>query len=246
MMSHTKCLLLGLIVGTLLLKGCIIEVNGDTDTLRGQGPLAQQFRDVGELDNVVLAMEGDLLIQQGPEVEFRVQAQQNLLTHITTVVRRGTLYIESEPNLELRPTEPIQFILVTPDLEGISLAGSGDVIVEEWQATSIALSNTGSGDMIVIDMAAEVLDVSMAGSGDIEIAGASDIQRLSIVGSGNYNGRTFLTNTTDVSIAGSGDGFISVAQELIASIAGSGSVYYVGDPVITTSIVGSGEVRPLN
>ena len=240
---HLVFILLGIVV---LFQGCIVEINGDSDTLRGQGPLAQQFRAVSGFSEVILAIEGDLFIEQGPDIEFRVEAQQNLLNHINTFVRGGILYIESEPNLNLRPTEPIRFVLTAPVLDGVSIAGSGDVIIEDWQATDIALSIAGSGDMIINNLTTEVIDVSIAASGDVELSGESIIQNVSIVGSGDYNARTFLTNVSDVSIAGSGDAFISVAEELNASIVGSGSVYYSGEPSITSSVLGSGQVRRLD
>ena len=231
----------------LLSSGCLVEINGDSDeTVRGQGPLAQEFREIAPVNAVYLAMEGDLIIESGPEVEFRVEAQQNLLNWINTYVRDGELIIETDRDINLRPSEPIRFVLVTPTLEAISLAGSGDIRSEAFESPTFALSVAGSGDLFVDEIITEQLDVSIAGSGDIDIAGSTNAQEVSIAGSGDYNARQLTSNVLSISIAGSGDGYVQVSDELTASLIGSGSVYYLGNPSITSSIVGSGRVRMLS
>ena len=230
-----------------LVSGCLIEVNRDSETIRGQGPLAQEFRTIGPVTGVNLAMEGELFIEFGPELEFRVEAQQNLLRYIETYVRNDELVIESANDFDLRPSEPIRFVLVTPGLEAISLTGSGDIYSDSFDAAEFVISVAGSGDLFVEEIIAERLDVSIAGSGDVEIAaGATNAQEISIAGSGDYEAREVASLVASVSIAGSGDGFIQVSDELTASLIGSGSVYYRGNPAITSSTVGSGRVRMLS
>ena len=228
------------------MSGCIVEINSDSETVRGRGPLAQEFRDIEAISGVSLAMEGDLLIETGPEVEFRVEAQQNLLFYINTYVRNGVLVIESERDVNLRPTEPIRFVLVTPVLESVSLAGSGDITADSFESAQFLASVAGSGDLSIRELVTETLEVSIAGSGDIDIAGAADVQEVSIAGSGDYNARDLPSSVVAISIAGSGDGYVQVSDELTASLTGSGSVFYVGNPSITSSIVGSGRVRQLD
>ena len=227
-------------------SGCIVEINGDSDDIRGQGPLAQEFREIEEISGVQLAMDGDLSIEPGPEVEFRVEAQENLLFYIRTFVRNGELVIESDPDVSLRPSEPIRFVLVTPSLEAISLAGSGDIQAGSFESPAFFVSVAGSGDLNLRELLTDNLEVSIAGSGDVNIAGTAAQQEISIAGSGDYNGRDMASNVVAISIAGSGDGYIQVSDELTASLIGSGSVFYVGNPSITSSIVGSGRVRQLD
>ena len=130
---------------------------------------------------------GPCLLNKGDQTELRVEAQENLLRYINTFLRDGVLYIESEQETELKPTEPIQFVLVTPFLQSISVVGSGDVEIDAWEESTMALSVAGSGDMFIRNLAAERVDVTIAGSGDIDLSGSTVVQEISIAGSGDYN-----------------------------------------------------------
>lgn len=227
-------------------SGCLVEINGDSETVRGQGPLAQEFREIGPVNGVNLAMEGDLFIQSGPEASFRVEAQQNILAYINTYVRNDVLIIEAERDVDLRPSEPVRFVLVTPELNSISLTGSGDVQVDPFESPEFALSVAGSGDLLLRELLTDNLVVSIAGSGDINVDGSTINQEVSIAGSGDYNARDLVSTAASISIAGSGDSYVQVSDELTASLIGSGSVFYLGNPTITSSSVGSGTIRRLN
>ena len=228
------------------LNGCLVEINGRSDTVRGQGPLVQEFRDIGPITAVHFSMEGDLIIEPGTEVELRVEAQQNLLLFIHTYVRDGELIIETDRDVRLRPSEPIRFVLVAPDLQSIALSGSGDIQAGSFERALFALSVAGSGDLFMEEVTTELLEVSIAGSGNIDVAGSSTAQEISIAGSGDYLARELSSNTVSISIAGSGDGYVQVSDELTASLIGSGSVFYLGNPTITSSALGSGRVRMLD
>lgn len=235
-----------LISFSILFSGCLVEINGDSETIRGQGALAQEFREVGSITGVNLAMEGDLFIQSGSEVSFRIEAQQNILAYINTYVRNDVLVIEGERDVDLRPSEPVRFVLVTPELNSVSLTGSGDIQVDPFESAEFALTVAGSGDLLLREILTDNLVVSIAGSGDINIDGSTINQEISIAGSGDYNARDLTSAAASISIAGSGDSYVQVSEELTASLIGSGSVFYIGNPTITSSTVGSGRVRRLD
>jgi hypothetical protein len=69
----------------------------------------------------------------------------------------------------------------------VSIAGSGDVRARDLAADDVTISIAGSGDASV--QANKTLAVSIAGSGDVDYAGAANVTRSRIAGSGSLRQR---------------------------------------------------------
>ena len=246
-MNYTRPPFLVLLVLLFTASGCIVSVSDDDETIRGVGEPVTQGRSFSEFEGVSFALQGNLDIETGEGYSLQVEAQENLMPYINSFVRNGVLHIEADDNINLQPSRPMRFALTVPSLNEVTLAGSGDINVEEMiDAHRVTLTIAGSGDMEIEEVITPELHVSIAGSGDITLSGEGERQEISIAGSGDYEARTFISSVVDVSIAGSGDAFVQANETLVVSIAGSGTVFYLGNPTISTSIVGSGGVNPLS
>lgn len=187
----------------------------------GSGIAAQETRRPGEFDAVRLAVPADAWVRQGPEAEVVLSGDDNLLELIETRVEHGTLVIEMDGSY--RSDLGLEVHVTTPRLTGVSIAGSGDVQIEDVDSERLEVSIAGSGDLSAVGRVGR-LEASIAGSGDMRLA---DLEATDV----------------KVSIAGSGDASVHATGTLAASIAGSGDVRYRGDPRLTVSVAGSGEVR---
>lgn len=204
--------------GILLLGGCAF------DSVDGSGHIITEPRTVAGFSAVSLNGSGRLVIEQTGSESLTVTTDDNLLPHIKSDVRNGTLELGSTistPNL--RPTEEIIFKLTVKTLSGLEVSGSGKA-----EARGVS---------------AERLDIRISGSGDIAAQGtASDLQ-LGISGSGGFRGEELKTQRTTARISGSGRAVIAVNQTLDATVSGSGSIEYTGAPQVSEHISGSGSVR---
>jgi len=155
------------------------------------------------------------------------------------------LIISHEKGKKLRPTK-LNYTITVKDLEGISIAGSGDVngksrlVSDDFYAYI-----SGSGDIILAVRTAR-LESDISGSGSINLSGKTDAHQASITGSGKINAFDMQAQNVSVAITGSGDCRVQASEKLRTKITGSGDVLYKGHPQISKTITGSGSVKDRN
>jgi len=217
----------------------------------------RQTRSVDAFTSVTFAVPGTLHLRQGEPQSVDVEAPGDALDRIETVVDGNQLTVQSENDEglsglfdwltgggESADTPPIDVYVTVPTVEGLSVAGSGDVVAETpIESDDLDLQIAGSGD-VESQLAVMRLTVNVAGSGDATLSGRSDEVTIEIAGSGNVRAIDLQAGTASVSTTGSGNTELHVTDRLDARVIGSGSVRYRGEPTVERSIVGSGTVGP--
>lgn len=191
----------------------------------------------------------NVYITQGATESVKVEAPANIIRHIATEVRGGTLNIFSKDhfswgNLFGGGNRKIVIYVTIKDVNSIALTGSGDVFFKEGvNANTLRLALTGSGDINgKINVKTLVSDIT--GSGDIKVWGRADNSKVSVTGSGDYSGRDLVTVNAVAHVGGSGDASVNVNGNLEASVTGSGDVHYSGNPKsVSKSKTGSGSIE---
>src|SRR3954469_16142831 len=137
------------------------------ETVNGSGNAATDTRAVSGFRSVSLAVPGRLEIVQGDTEKLTLSGDDNILPYIETVVRGDELRIRfrERNNFNVRPRAPLRLALSAKVIEGISVAGSGDVRAPAINGRKMSLSIAGSGD-ITLGGKTQDLEVNIAGSGD--------------------------------------------------------------------------------
>ncbi len=218
------------------------------DTVKGNGNYTTEDRNVGDYDHVAIAGFFDVELVSGEEGELKVYGEENLLEHIITEVDGNKLKIKTEKGYNLKPSswkkgKGIKITVPIEDIDGVSLAGSGDVYGDVTIDTDVfKTSVAGSGD-IVLKVKATKVKASVAGSGDLKLSGTTDEFDASVAGSGDIHAFDLTSNYTEVSVSGSGDARVHASEEIKARVVGSGDVRYSGNPKKQdTKTVGSGDI----
>lgn len=204
---------------------------------------ASETRSVSEFDEIGVRGSIKLVISQGAERSVQVQADEKVLQQLETVVEGRRLQVGMSRGWRSWNTGPITVTVVTPQLKGVALAGSGDVIINSFEAPKLALAVSGSGDVRATGLQVEELELSISGSGDAAVGGKAGKLGVRIAGSGDVRAGELLARDVSVRIAGSGDAVVHADKTLRVSIAGSGDVRYSGEPEVSQSVAGSGSVR---
>jgi hypothetical protein len=184
-------------------------------------------------------------VTTGAAEALTVRAEDNLLEHVGTVVQSGTLWIETESNVDIQPTLGIDFDLTATSLDTVGLLGVGDIDVDALDANEINLVHVGVGSIAVGSVDASTLVATVGGVGSITLAGQVTRQGIVVSGEGDYQAENLQSTHAEVTISGTGDVTVAASATLDVTISGTGSVYYVGNPVVTSVITGTGDVEPL-
>jgi len=226
-----------LLIFTVIYSSCIFGV-------RGKGEIVQQIVSLEDIQSFDLAIDANVTLIIGDEQQIEIRAQQNIIDNIKRKVKSGKWVIEYDKNVI--SNDPVEIIIIVPEIRGISISGSGEVYSDDYiESDKIDLSIPGSG-VIDLFINANFTESSISGSGDIFLLGNSLKQLVNISGSGNYFAFNLESNTCEVNISGSGNCEVFVNDYLSVNISGSGNVYYIGEPYVDDHIPGSGRVIDSN
>jgi hypothetical protein len=238
---------LALFIAPALLGLALLAPDAQAETVRGSGKAATETRNLAEFQAIGLNGSMDLTVRQGATQSVQVEADDNLLPLLETVVESGsngaTLQVRWAKGKNLYTRSKVHVTVVVPKLTALASSGSGDLTIESFNTPALKLAISGSSDARMNSLTVGDLVVSISGSGDVAANGSAGKVMVSIAGSGDVRLADLKADDVSVTIAGSGDAAVNAAKTLDVRIAGSGDVTYGGNPALTTSISGSGEVR---
>ncbi|MFK7755387.1 MAG: head GIN domain-containing protein [Flavobacteriales bacterium] len=210
------------------------------------GDLTIENREIND-DFTEIQLKGsiDLYINDDSD-ELRVEAGENVISHIETFVQNGVLHIEEESNNFLT-TKPRRVYVNINWLDKLKTDGSGDVDIVNLNSGEFNLDTKGSGDVEISFDSVSTVDVDLDGSGDVKVTGQCNSIVLGVNGSGDINSKQMNAESAVVNVNGSGDVDVTATESLIININGSGDVTYWGNPSNTEfNTNGSGDISGIN
>ena len=213
--------LLGGLAVALLYQSGVFEGSSNSTT-GGSGVPATEVRDMSAFNSVELAGSNNVVIRVGAKQSIVVKADANLLDRVTTEVQSGKLVIGNTPG-SFTTKSPMGVEVNVPTLDALTLAGSGNIVVNGIETESLKVTLPGSGTLTGSGTTTQ-LDVTVSGSGTVQFT------RL-------------VANDVRAVVSGSGSIFITAARSLDASISGAGAILYGGNPQdVTKSVSGTGAI----
>lgn len=211
-----------------------------------QGQNQRDFN-VGVFDAVALAGSYNVVVVPGRTHAVRATGNAEALDRLEIKVEGGTLRIGSKRNgwfqWRSSPGGAVTVHVMAPAINAASIAGSGDLRVEQVEGRAFNASIAGSGDLHIGRMRVEEARVSIAGSGSVHAAGAAASTHVRIAGSGDADLRGLDSRNAKVSVMGSGDVRMRATETADVSVMGSGDVDVAGGARCTVNRRGSGRVN---
>jgi hypothetical protein len=202
--------------------------------------------EVGAFEEITTVGPQDVVVTQGDTFSARAEGSTGALALLEVVVEDGKLVIR--PKGEYRfgfdwdRLQPATIYVTVPTLEGVSLAGSGDIRIDKIEGEEFVGALAGPGTLSIAAMTVDEADFRIGGSGNVVAAGTAREARVSIGGSGEVRAGGLRTQTATISIGGSGDVALTAEDEVDVSIAGSGNVGISGPARCSVRQFGSGNV----
>lgn len=210
----------------------------------------EEKREVPSFSEIALKISAKVYLKQGDEQSVRIVAKESVLEDIITEVKGRKLSIRfPNSNLFQRNFNPgkIEIYITVPEVDALSVSGSGDIECNELRSRILEMAVSGSGNIDIDKLESKRVKASISGSGNVRIDGEDVAEELtvSISGSGNLKADGFEAENVQVSTSGSGNCKVYSNGSIKVRVAGSGSVYYNGNPSIDSSVAGSGRVRKM-
>jgi hypothetical protein len=237
-----KSLVAALAASSATVTGC--QVHGED-----MGATVSRNYQVGNFQQIEVAGPYDVDVRTGPAVSVSARGPQRFLERTVVEVQGDKLLIHPENNhhwfsFGWSHHGKTTFTVTVPQLNGATIAGSGDIRVDKIQGNAFEGVVAGSGGINVGSLDVQQLKLSIAGSGDAKAQGGkAQSANYEVAGSGDIDARSVATQAIDVSIAGSGSVRAHAAATAKVDIMGSGDVDVTGGAKCQISKTGSGDVR---
>ena len=227
-----------------------------------------EVREVGHFRAVASSLPANVYYVQADKQEVRVESTEELAPKVLTKVEDGKLSLKLEsgryPKLILR------VVVSSPDIEKLSVSGSGNLVHEGvlHASGSLALKVSGSGDIVTGEIDSRDFEAQCSGSGSIrvsklacddfdgQVSGSGSVRMGSIScddfeagasGSGGFSvDKLTSTGGASVRVSGSGDVLLREATidgNMDLKTSGSGDITVNGScHDLTAAISGSGDI----
>jgi len=212
------------------------------------GPTVARNYQVGGFDQIEVAGPYDVTVRTGSGPTVSARGPEKMLEHMVVEVKDGKLVIHAERNKSWFHSGwnfhgKVELAVTVPQLRGATIAGSGDIKVDQVKGDRFEGTVAGSGGIDVAAMDVQSLSLAIAGSGAAKAGkGKAQTAKFDIAGSGDIDAKGIQTTTADVSIAGSGSVSANATGTADVSIMGSGDVDVTGGAKCNVSKAGSGNV----
>lgn len=237
-----KILIILFVCCLVALTACTSIVAGQ-QVIRGSGKVDSESRPVSGITGVDHGTIGDLIISLGNQEALTVEAEENLLPYLETLVIDGKLTIRDKQGTNLRPTRPVRYHLTVKSLQSLDNSSSGNINAPKITGQNIAINLSSSGNITLTEVQADTLNVASSSSGQIKINGGQAGQQvINLSSSGKYQAPDVKSKSAQVTLSSSGDANIWVTDQLTANLSSSGNINYFGSPQVTQQRSSSGKV----
>jgi hypothetical protein len=213
------------------------------------GPTVSRNYQVGAFQQIEVAGPYAVQVHTGANPGVSAQGPQKLLERTVVEVKGDKLVIHPQRHngwfsFDFSSDRGAKFDVTVPQLSGATIAGSGDIEVDNVRGDRFDGDVAGSGGLKLDNVAVKALDLSISGSGDLEArAGSAQSANYQIAGSGGLDAGHVAAQQLKVSIMGSGDVRAHATGTADVSIMGSGDVDVTGGAKCTVHRTGSGDVN---
>jgi hypothetical protein len=234
----------GLTIGLLvLILGTFTGCYYFGPCIDGSGPVVTEQRETGEFSGVTNTGSFDVYVESSDEFRVEVRAQENLIPIIETYVSGYTLIIRTKDDACFRSGSPVEVFVSMPELEVLTLTGSGKAVAELARSPVFECVNSGSGYLQVDTVDAHDFTAGNSGSGSIKVGEVSATGiGLYQSGSGTIDGG-IVRGATELKIRHSSSGRVRstlVDGTLVnAVLSGSGNIDLFGEAALASYTLNS-------
>ncbi|MDB5247926.1 MAG: hypothetical protein JWQ40_2320 [Segetibacter sp.] len=216
------------------------------ETITGNGNMKKETRSLSGYTGIALSGNMNVKMSYGNSSSITVQADENLLPYIQTVVEDGNLVVKSKDKVGLKTKNKLIVYVTLTRVTNLKVSGSGNIMGDgdfsNDSRTNLAVS--GSGNINVGINSFNETKLAISGSGNITIKGKSTNNiDATISGSGNIDCSEVSCNDVFAQVSGSGNIKVYANKSIDAKVSGSGNIYYKGSATnINLRSSGSGKI----
>lgn len=240
-------------------SGClnqnIIKATG-TNTVEASAKMIEKQLKTGSFHRIEMSGPAQVVYTQaGGACSLRVSTPDNLLPYITVAVKGNCLELglgglAQNTSIRFKENQKITFYITAPNLQEVTLNGTGDFISKKLNTDNFELSLNGTGDFKTDVMRCRDFNAMLAGTGDIKIPLLKgNVFSATLGGTGDIKIKQAQLAEFSLNCGGTGDTEINrlSTDKVRAIIGGTGNITLAGTAGEAEYIIGGcGDITARN
>lgn len=219
----TKFLIAAIVA--LLFTSC----NQVFDGIKGNGNVQTEKRTIIENFTKISVSRGlEVIVEQGNEVAVEVEADQNLLSHITTKVENGTLIVTSDENIYSAESEIVRVKM--PTIEGLETTSGSNISSKNVLKGLSLKAKSSSGSEITINVEFDEISSEATSGSTITILGKALKYNTASSSGSDIDAKDLLVNEVIPQSTSGSSTDVHPIVSLNAKASSGASIDYVGTP----------------
>lgn len=246
-------LVVGMLLAVLLLTGCNIEIDFDSDgnadfkssseILRGSGNSITKTFDLDGFSALNISHAFEVELNQGDVYAIEIKADDNIMDHIQVKVEDETLVIDLDQLISFSNINT-KAIITMPTLTGINLSGASRLFMEsdfpEIEEFKLIVSGASTVEGTIL---CNRMDVNISGSSQIGLKGAGDDINIKASGASSCGMEEFVAKNIDISLSGASNADLNCENSLTGSASGASNINYTGNANSNINVSGASSVK---
>ncbi len=214
------------------------------EKIQGNGKVKQETRESAPFDKIDVSGAYKVIITPGNYSALTIEADENLLEHIKTYVKGGTLHVSSEKSFG-RYRE-LNLLVTIKDFKGIDASGASE-IRSEGNLTGDKMEIDFSGAIEAnLAIVTQELDGDFSGACEVTFRGSAREVRFETSGAVEIDAQELKSEKCRLDMSGAGEAVVYVTGELDIEVSGAAEVRYKGNPGnVKQDISGAASIKPL-
>lgn len=211
--------------------------------LKGNGQVSTADREVKGFNKVEVKGVFEVIIVKSNQHHIKIEADENLISNISTEVKDGELIIKNEQSI--CGAKELKLTISTPDLNAIECSGASNVRVNDMFASEKFEIKSSGASEIRANISTKLLISKYSGASNIILKGNADTHAIESTGASSLKAIDLSVSQCAIDSRGASDLKINVSKELSVTSSGASEIKYLGDPKISKSIKGASNISKL-
>ena len=201
--------------------------------IKGNGKVQTEKRTITEKFTKISVSRGiEVIVEQANSVSVEVEADQNLLSHITTKVENGTLEITSDVNIYSADVEIVRVKI--PVIDGLEATSGSNIkssgTLKSTNTATKIIVKTSSGSEIDTSLEMDAIDAEATSGSTITLSGKTLKLSASSSSGSDLNAENLLSNEINADATSGSSLNVHPLVSLYAKASSGASIDYDGTP----------------
>jgi hypothetical protein len=193
--------------------------------VRGSGNVQRETRVVEPFTGVSVSSGIRGEVQIGKQ-HVELEADDNILPLIETVVEDGILVVRFKPHTTLDTRNPTVVHVTAPTITALESSGGSALRASLAATDELSIESSGGGEVQAHQVAVKSLRADVSGGGGLVLDGSADQMKLAMSGGARCKGEKLQTRTVRIDASGGSTARLA-ASESVRGVASGGSVVHV-------------------